>query len=252
MENINLIQEKNNNIIKYLNKFITKNIIDIISEYSGGFVEIGKLDDDVFRGVNFIENYISYKIKYIHHLDLYFINFWEMDNKEHMTIYYPAGWWVRHHSFIINPSKCKLLYDKVMFFIYTNGKHLDKSTAIYPIYDNNKLKKEYFETYDISTNFLNKILNNIKPDKKDSLIYLFNLLTEYIKYPNISNDPYIFNSISYIQKKEEYYENITLPFILFFFMAFFIIGSITILSLIFFNISISLHTSSKFFKQSIL
>lgn len=215
MENSNLIQEKNNNIIKYLNKFIPINVIDIISEYLDGFVEIGNLDDDVFRGVNFIENYISYKIKYIHHLGLYFINFWQINNKEHMTKYYPAGWWVKHHMFIISPIKCKLLYDNVMFFIYTNGKHLDKSNANYPIYDINKLKKEYFETYDISNDYINKLLTGIKHEKEISYVSkysLFNLLMDYIKYPYISYDTNVINSSKYIEKKENYYEKITISY----------------------------------------
>ena len=215
MENINIIQKKNDNIVKYLNKFIPINVIDIVSEYLDGFVEIGNLDDDIFRGVNFISGHLSYQIKYIHHLGLYFIDFWAMDTKEYMTTYYPAGWWVKHHIFIISPDKCKLLYDNVMFFIYTNGKYLDKSNANYPIYDINKLKKEYFETYDISTDFINKLLKDIKNEKEISYISkysLFNSLMDYIKYPYISYDTNVINSLKYIEEKENYYEKITIPY----------------------------------------
>lgn len=215
MDQYNFILEENDKIIYYLNRFIPINLINIISEYSDGFIELGELADDVFRGVQYKDEYISCKIKYIHHSNLLFINFWKMDNKDYGDYYYPAGWWVKHHIFIINVKKDKLLYDKINFFIYGNGEKLNESNPNFPIYETSKLKKEYFETYDISPIFLQNLNILIKKIFKtyNTKNKLMQLLMDYIKYPHHIDNYIISNSIHYLQTKETYYEDITGPFI---------------------------------------
>lgn len=217
MQKYNYISKKNDDIINYLNIYIPNNLISIISEYMDGFVDIGRLDDEIFRGCRFIKNYISYKIKYIHHNELCFIDFWELNDKEYNNIYYPSGWWVKHHMFILSFQKKKLLYDKITFFIKMNGTNLDNSDADYPLYDTNLLKKEYFETYDINNDFINEINTLLKLFENENSFdqkQLFKLLIHFIRYPVETDDVNTKNSIAYITDMENYYDEITLPFIL--------------------------------------
>lgn len=220
----NFIFHQNKKFVDFLYKYIPTNMINIVSQYSNGFVEFGKLDDSIFRGSNFELGHVSCKIKYVHHSGLYFFNFWVIDRIEYGNNDYTSGWWVIHYMFILNMEKKKLLHDKVSFFIYGNGTNLDRclSNYMYPMYNPQELKKEYFETYDITDLFIDQINKKLadfieidiienKPKKTKTKSQLFRLLLNYVKYPNHDSSEKIRGNIGL--EKEEYYDTITKPFI---------------------------------------
>lgn len=226
--NDNFIFHQNKKVVDFLYKYIPTNMINIVSQYSNGFVEFGKLDDDIFRGSNFELGHVSCKIKYVHHSGLYFFNFWVIDRMDYGNNDYTIGWWVIHYMFILNIEQKKLLHDKVSFFIYGNGTNLDRcvpTNHIYPMYNPQDLKKEHFETYNITDSFIARLnikLANLseidmmgnKPKKIKTKLRLFRLLMNYIQYPNhVSSDKISANSILYRLEKEEYYDTITKPFL---------------------------------------
>ena len=93
------------------------------------------------------------------------------------------------------------------------------------MYNPQDLKKEHFETYNITDSFIARLnikLANLseidmmgnKPKKIKTKLRLFRLLMNYIQYPNhVSSDKISANSILYRLEKEEYYDTITKPFL---------------------------------------
>ena len=227
MQTDNFILEKNKKVINYLGKYVLPCLIHTISRYLNGFVEIGKLDDEVFRQASFIDNdHISCKIKYVHHSRLYFFNFWKMCEREYGNYgrAYLSGWWNEHHMYIVNMDKKKLLYDKIRFFIGDSG-FLISNSDMDPMYKPQELIKEHFETYDISDLFISQInallinLKKIYTNDLNNLAFnqqLFRILEGRVKYPYYIPESTAENTKLIYEKeieKEKYYENIIKPYI---------------------------------------
>lgn len=107
-------------------------ILNIISEYSDGFGQIGYIKKDL------------YQYKYIKHLNLYFFDF--------CTVY---DLFMTHKIYILNPNKNQLMED--WYRITTNIPE--------PMYDYNKLLKESFFYHNLLQENVDEIIKAFNTNK---------------------------------------------------------------------------------------
>lgn len=157
-------------IYKILQYYLNTDIIQLIIEYCNGFVNIGKLITsnllqirqgiftNSFNGVSDLEKkYITFQIKYIH--NLYFFDFWIVDRFDYNFIEYPSVWYISHYNYIYNNGV--LLRDKIQF-ITENVHNITDINSSYPIYNIEKLKKEYFNNFNCSSEWCMKVNLSVK------------------------------------------------------------------------------------------
>jgi hypothetical protein len=167
-----------------LKYYLITDVINIISEYSNGFVHIGDLEPPFFKDQEFENKMLTYQIKYKIFPNvggIYFLDFWEVDRYNDGGTMYPSGWDINHYSFMYISDERKIYRDKIQFFLLYDIYDISKSTPSYPIYDIEKLKLESFNVFNVSrpmiqTLCINVVDNIIKLSVTDQQFKIYNLL----------------------------------------------------------------------------
>jgi hypothetical protein len=198
-------------IYKILQYKLSADVINLIIEYCNGFVNIGKLITsnllqikqgmfiNSFNEFSKLENkHITFQIKYIH--NLYFFDFWIVDGFDY-SIEYPSMWNISHYNYIYKNGV--LLRDKIQFIIEDLHKITDTNSS-YPIYDIEKLKKEYFNNFNCSFEWCMKVNSSVK--------YLLKCKKSYIENKYEYNQVFIHRLFKYFYdltecRDEMFYEN---------------------------------------------
>jgi hypothetical protein len=185
MSEINWIVNRHNTMMMVVTKCVPVTaIVDIISKYTLGFVNIGKLNDQLFISQELVNNYTTCQIKYINGLS--FIDFWRVESYDDGGKLYPRGWNVNHYSYIYKNHTEKLpkLYrEKVQFFLLFDNYDIMASKPSLPIYDMKKLSHEEFVEFDCPPDWISMVNNHPVSDYSDqqeitSLFSIFESLTE--------------------------------------------------------------------------
>lgn len=179
---IDTIVNTHRNIYKILHCYLNTDIIQLIIEYCNGFVNIGELITsnllqirqgiftNSFNGVSDLgEKYITFQIKYIH--NLYFFDFWIVDRFDYSFIEYPSVWNISHYNYIYENGV--LLRDKIQF-ITENARNITDINSSYPIYNIEKLKKEYFNNFNCSPEWCMKVNSSVKELLQCKMLYIEN------------------------------------------------------------------------------
>jgi hypothetical protein len=134
-----------------------KEIIDAISEYSIGFVHVGRLNMLEYKNFRLHENIITYQIKYFGGFT--FIDFWKPNEFFVGDNLYLPCWNIGHYTYIYNGQS--IFYDKVNFnAIVDNDNMLLWAKPSVPIYDIKKLINEVFTEFICEPQELDLINNN--------------------------------------------------------------------------------------------
>lgn len=193
MTEITWITDRHNAMMRALGIYIpVKWVHDIISNYTLGFVHIGKLDTPAFTSQEFSSNYITCQIKYIGGFT--FIDFWRIVLYDSGDVYYPCGWNVDHYTYIYKDAK--LYRDKVSFFLLYANYNIMDSKPSYPIYDMKKLAHETFIEFDCNPDWITSVNDTpISDSSCQSQIFklftLFTTLTENLSESVYENATYI-------------------------------------------------------------
>lgn len=151
---IHCIKIHSNLVFIALCKYLPKVIVFDVEKYCNGFVNCGVLFDDVFKLRNFKElNYISYQIRYMY--NLYFFDFWCVEDFNWGGDYYSRNWIITHYSYIYKNGT--LLRDKVKFIIDSQQGDISYFNPSYPIYNLLKLKEEHFVEFECSYKWIQSI-----------------------------------------------------------------------------------------------
>jgi hypothetical protein len=179
-QEIHSILNIHNTYKKKLGKCLHGVCVNIVEEYLGGFVYLGKLNTTSILSRTFNEiNYITFQIKYIY--NLYFFDFWRVESYDWGGDFYTKTWTISHYSYIYKNGV--LLRDRIKFIIDSSPGNLDPFHPSYPIYNIKKLKKEHFVYFNCSIKWINSLniisLTDLNDFKNIEILFkLFSDLTE--------------------------------------------------------------------------
>jgi hypothetical protein len=179
-QEIHSILNMHNICKKVLGKYLHEVCVNIVEEYSSGFVHLGELNSPTIlsRTFNTI-NYTTFQIKYIY--NLYFFDFWRVDSYDWGGDFYTKTWTISHYSYIYKNGVWAR--DRVKFVIDSSPGNLEPFNPSYPIYNIKKLKKEHFVNFNCSIGWINSLnivlgvdMNGV--EKIELMFKLFSDLTE--------------------------------------------------------------------------
>jgi hypothetical protein len=165
MSEFNLVIDKHNEIVLLLEQHLITDIINIISDYSKGFVRIGKLYDYNYLNKNLYKNYISCAIRYFSGLT--FFDFWHVDLYDDGCSMFSSGWEISHYTFIYKNNV--MAHDKIKFLIVEGS--VPESKISMPIYNIKKLENECFYFAHVPSECIQAI--NMNDINKQSILSSF-------------------------------------------------------------------------------
>lgn len=168
------ILDEHNKYYNELIKYIPADIINIVEQYTGGFVRRGSLYTSKFKKKETLKlNYTTFQLRYIH--KLYFFDFWRVSLLEYSDAYgYNCHIW--HTTYIYKNGT--ILSDRIEFIINNPCLTEDIDCMSFPVYDINKLKKEWFMRTRCTQEWVDKLNTALYSYIPQNINLLYSLFTE--------------------------------------------------------------------------